>query len=127
MDQTSPERINEVVESLVEALSQMVPNMVKYWRHKVMTCIQGDIQDGLRDHCSQLINSTNQLITISKMTAVDDPTLLSAVTESIKETSASIGKFIDAFTHFARNREDQKMNILFSTASKALAGTYGEE
>lgn len=33
-----------------------------------------------------------------------------------------IGKFIDAFKQFARNREDQKMNILFSGTSKELAG-----
>lgn len=59
---------------------------VHLFTRQVMSCIQGDIQEGLREHCSQLINSTNQLITIAKMTAADDPSLLTPVTESIKVT-----------------------------------------
>lgn len=91
MDQT-PERISEVVSTLVESLSQMVSHhstspVIK----KVMSCIQGDIQEGLREHCSQLINSTNQLITIAKMTAADDPSLLTPVTDSIKAGLCDVG------------------------------------
>lgn len=55
-----------------------------------MSSIQGDIQEGLREHTSQLINSTNQLITIAKMAAADDPSLLTPVTDSIKVSNHNI-------------------------------------
>lgn len=87
-----------------------------------MDSVKGDLISSLRIYCTKLVNSTFQLITYAKLTAEDEPSLMTAITNSIEETSSSVAKFIDAFVDFVKNRQDQTTNIAFSKASKDFAG-----
>jgi hypothetical protein len=87
-----------------------------------MDSVKGDLISSLRIYCTKLVNSTYQLINYAKLTAEDEPSLMTAITNGIEDTSASVSKFIDAFVDFVKNRKDQNCNLAFSKASKDFAG-----